>query len=147
MIVAPLIFFVTCKKNPEDYTEAIFKLHECLRPNHTHRKWKQRQNVIAKGYVFTGICQSTGERGVCPIACWDTPPCVDTPWADIPLPQADTPPEQTPPGQTPPPRQTPTLPRQTSPHAQCMLGYGQQADGTHPTGMHSCFYLVLSLVL
>ena len=21
---------------------------------------------------------------------------------------------------------------------QCMLGYGQQAGGTHPTGMHSC---------
>ena len=26
----------------------------------------------------------------------------------------------------------------TPPPAQCMLGYGQQADGTHPTGMHSC---------
>ena len=24
------------------------------------------------------------------------------------------------------------------PPQQCMLGYGQQADGTHPTGMHSC---------
>ena len=23
--------------------------------------------------------------------------------------------------------------------AQCMLGYGQQAGGTHPTGMHSCY--------
>ena len=23
--------------------------------------------------------------------------------------------------------------------SQCMLGYGQQAGGTHPTGMHSCF--------
>ena len=22
---------------------------------------------------------------------------------------------------------------------QCMLGYGQQAGGTHPTGMHSCY--------
>ena len=22
--------------------------------------------------------------------------------------------------------------------AQCMLGYSQQAGGTHPTGMHSC---------
>ena len=30
-----------------------------------------------------------------------------------------------PPGQTPPP-------------AQCMLGYGREAGGTHPTGMHSC---------
>ena len=26
----------------------------------------------------------------------------------------------------------------THPPAQCMLGYGQQAGGTHPTGMHSC---------
>ena len=25
--------------------------------------------------------------------------------------------------------------------AQCMLGYGQQAGGTHPTGMHSCFFV------
>ena len=25
---------------------------------------------------------------------------------------------------------------------QCMLGYGQQAGGTHPTGMHSCFGIV-----
>ena len=25
-----------------------------------------------------------------------------------------------------------------TPSAQCMLGYGQQAGGTHPTGMHSC---------
>ena len=26
-----------------------------------------------------------------------------------------------------------------TPPAQCMLEYGQQAGGTHPTGMHSCF--------
>ena len=26
----------------------------------------------------------------------------------------------------------------TSPPVQCMVGYGQQAGGTHPTGMHSC---------
>ena len=25
---------------------------------------------------------------------------------------------------------------------QCMLGYGQQAGGTHPTGMHSCFIIL-----
>ena len=25
------------------------------------------------------------------------------------------------------------------PPVQCMLGYDQQAGGTHPTGMHSCF--------
>ena len=57
-------------------------------------------------------------RGVCPIACWDTHH----------------------PGQTP----TPHLPGQTHPPtAQCMLGYGQQAGGTHPTGMHSCSSIFL----
>ena len=33
-------------------------------------------------------------------------------------------------GQTPPGRHPP---------AQCMLGYGQQVDGTDPIGMHSCW--------
>ena len=35
-----------------------------------------------------------------------------------------------------------TPPGQTHPHGQtllqCMLGYGPQAGGTHPTDMHSC---------
>ena len=30
-------------------------------------------------------------------------------------------------------------PRAVTPPPQCMLGNGQQAGGTHPTGMHSCF--------
>ena len=47
-----------------------------------------------------------------------TPTCADTPWADTP-PRANTPPTAHPP-------------------AQCMLGYSQQADGTHPTGLQSC---------
>ena len=42
----------------------------------------------------------------------------------------------TPPRQTPPDADTPQA---DTPPAQCMLGYGQQAGGTHPTGMHSCF--------
>ena len=29
-------------------------------------------------------------------------------------------------------------PRAGTPQPQCMLRYGQQAGGTHPTGMHSC---------
>ena len=29
-------------------------------------------------------------------------------------------------------------PRAGTPPVQCMLGYGQQAGGTHPIGMHSC---------
>ena len=39
-----------------------------------------------------------------------------------------TPSGRHPPGQTPP--------------AQCILGYGQQAGSTHPTGLHSCFNLL-----
>ena len=33
------------------------------------------------------------------------------------------------------------------PPAQCMLGYGQQAGGTHPTGMHTCFFMKVELAL
>ena len=49
-----------------------------------------------------------------------------------------------PPGQRQTPRADTHTPGQTHPpgrHSpmQCMLGYGQQADGTHPTEMHSCF--------
>ena len=63
----------------------------------------QPVNEVCEGYVFTGVCLSTG--GV-------TAPL----HAGI----HTLPPDQK---QTPP---------------QCMLGYGQQAGGTHPTGMHSC---------
>ena len=40
-------------------------------------------------------------------------------------------------GQTHPPGRNPLLGRH--PTGQCILGYGQQAGGTYPTGMHSCF--------
>ena len=55
------------------------------------------------------------------------------------LPLGRQPPGQTPPGQT-------ALPGRHPP-AQCMLGYGQQAGGTHPTGMHSCSTLVVLLLI
>ena len=54
----------------------------------------------------------------------DTPHGQTTPWADNPL-------SRHPPGQVSSPGRDPS--------SQCMLGYGQQAGGTHPTGMHSCF--------
>ena len=73
-------------------------------------------------------------RGVCLIACWDAPPQADTSLGRHP-------PGQTPPRQTPPWADTPQLGRH--PPAQCMLGYSQQAGGTHPTGMQSCFVLYL----
>ena len=80
-------------------------------------------NEVCEGYVFTGVCLSTGWGGVCPIACWDIHP---------PLGTIGTPPGRHPPGQTP------LLPWADTP-GQCMLGYGQQAGGKHSTGMHSCF--------
>ena len=49
------------------------------------------------------------------------PPGADTPPEQTPPPGADTHPEQTP--RADPPRETATA-----------------ADGTHPTGIHSCFY-------
>ena len=56
-------------------------------------------------------------------------------------PLAGTPPRQVhPQAGTPPGRYTPLgryTPGQVHPQ-QCMLGYGQQAGGTYPTGMHSC---------
>ena len=64
-----------------------------------------------------------------PSACWDTPlpsACWDT---HTPLPSACW-------------KHTHPLPSacwDTTPSpVQCMLGYGQQAGGMHPTGMHSC---------
>ena len=50
-----------------------------------------------------------------------------TPQTDNPPSRADIPPAQCMLGYTP-----------RSP-AQCMLGYGQQAGGTHPSGMHTCY--------
>ena len=48
-----------------------------------------------------------------PSACWDTHSPPSACWDTHPLP------------------------------VQCMLGYGQQAGGTHPTGMHSFFWMFL----
>ena len=75
----------------------------------------------------------------------DTNPCADPPQAD--------PPRQTPPQADTPLADTPLLVHagihtrlpvhaeiHNPPPAQCMLGYGQQAGGTDPTGMHS--YLI-----
>ena len=92
------------------------------------------QRSWGQGYVFTRVCDSI-HRGGClapPVnritdtsknitlattSLWPPP---DT------LPGADTP---TPREQTPPRKQTPA--------------YGQWAAGTHPTGMHSCVFVVI----
>ena len=35
-----------------------------------------------------------------------------------------------------------STPRAGTPPRQCMLGYGRQAGGTHPTGLHSCLEML-----
>ena len=77
------------------------------------------------------------EGGICPIACWDTPPGPDPPPESDP-PGADTSPgADTLPVTDTPPEQTPSQSRQP-PRAVHAGRYGQQAGGTHPTGMHTC---------
>ena len=106
--------------------------------------------------IFSQACvKNSVHRGdVCHSACWDTPsPGRHPTWADTP--QAETPHGQTllgrhpqaemPPGQTPlgrhPGADTP-LGRHPPPQEAATA-----ADGTHPTGMHSCiFRFILSCI-
>ena len=78
------------------------------------RSWGKFMLLHVSVILFTG-------GGVCPSACWDTPPRT----------RGRPPQARHPPGQT--------SPRADTPSAQCMLGYDQQAGGTHPTGMQSCW--------
>ena len=89
---------------------------------HIHPFLLPPANEVSEGYVSTGVCLSRG--GVCPIACWDTLP---PPGADKPPPRSRHP---LPGSRHPPP-----------PHPRAVYAgrYGQQAGGTHPTGMHTCF--------
>ena len=83
------------------------------------------QTKLWKGNVFTSVCQEFCPQvgaGVCLSAC------LDTPSLGRHLPRQTPPPGQTPPRQTPP--WADTHPVQTQPRT--------AADGTHPTGMHSC---------
>ena len=78
-------------------------------------------NKVCKGYVFTTVCQSFCSWGE---YLGRYPRAGTSPWAGTP-PRAGT------------------SPRAGTPPTQCMLGYGQQAGGMHPTGMHSCFSKML----
>ena len=74
---------------------------------------------LGQGNIFTGVCLSTGGRGVCLSACWDThPPRPDTPPDQAPppeqTPRADPPRDQTPPRPGIPPREADCSIRLTS---------------------------------
>ena len=62
-------------------------------------------NEVCEVYVFTGVCLSTGEGGVCPITYWDTH--TSPPWPDTPVPGRPTLGKHTPRSDTPPNRQPP----------------------------------------
>ena len=91
---------------------------------------------LGQGYIFTRICDSVNKGGICLSACWDTPLQEQTPPGSRPPPRSRHPPEQTPPTRQ---EQTPPGTRQP-PGAEHAGRYGQRANGTHPTGMQSCYY-------
>ena len=74
--------------------------------------------------IFSEVCVKSSVHGG---ACWDTHRCPapGTHTAAPPRDQRQTPQEQTPPSTV---------------HAG---SYGQQAGGTHPTGMHPCLVMLL----
>ena len=114
------------------------------------------QTKLRKGNLFTSVCQEFCPRGV----STKHPLGKHPPWADIPPgrnPWADMPrcrhtPRQTPPGQKPPGQTSPwadtsrvDTPGQT-PRADVPLRQTATAvDGTHPTGMHSCLFLLFQM--
>ena len=105
-------------------------------------------------YTCLSVILFMGGGGVCPSACWDTHP-LPPGTRDTPKNQRQTPPRtrgRHPAGQTPPPpwadppsrhpsqADTPPAdtPGQTPPRADTPHQMAAAADGTHPSGMHTC---------
>ena len=98
-------------------------------------------------FLQASVCPQGG-GGVCLSAWWDSRPPLPE---QSPL-EADTPPGMdTPPEQTPPPEQTKYTPRTQYTPGTKYIPSGTKytpppqdtataADGTHYTGMHSCYY-------
>ena len=93
---------------------------------------------VCKGYVFTPVCKSFCSQGGVPgqELPGQVHPKAGTPMRRYTLSKAGTP--TRPITRYTPWAGTPPLGRYTTHQPQCMLGYIQQAGGTHPTGMHSC---------
>ena len=121
-------------------------LGECSKTKLLLERTNYRPQRSLRKLCFTGVCLSTGGEpgqvlpwaGTHPTGRY-TPPGMYTPWPGT-HPGRYTP-RQVPPGRYTPWTGTPLGRYTTQP--QCMLGYGQQADGMHPTGMHSCLTAVL----
>ena len=98
------------------FTDVILQRHETTGGLPTPRHYRPQRSWGKVMFLHVSVILFTVGRGD-----WEDnplgrhpPPSADTP-ANIPPPWADI------------------------PVAQCMLGYGQQTGGTHPTGMQSCF--------
>ena len=93
---------------------------------------------LGQGNIFSSMCQEFCSQGGVP---GQVPPWAGTPSPRQVHPWAGTPPpDRYPPGMYTLPlgRNTP-LGRYTPTGTVHAGRYGQQAGGTHPTGMHSCF--------
>ena len=95
---------------------------------------------VCEGNVFTPVCHSVHGGGCLPQCMLgythtlaDTPLEQTPPWADPP--GADTPRSRHPPTRTLGSRHPLGADTPCAVHA---VRHGQQADGTHPTGMHTC---------
>ena len=113
-----------------------------------------RKQSLGQGNIFAPVCHSVPRReeylGTCPLPGQGTPPGPGTPPGTRYTPQDQVQPPPLGPGtHTPrpgtPPRDQVHPPRPgtppglgTTPQAVHAGRYGQQAGGTHPTGMHSC---------
>ena len=103
-----------------------------------------RNEVTKVMFLHLSVILFTGGRGLCLSVCCDsthplgpgtcprkqTPPGLGTPPGPAPL-GADTPPDQPPPWDQ-------ALPRSRHPRGPGPQQTATVADGTHPTGMHSC---------
>ena len=105
-----------------------------------------RKRSLGQGNIFTPVCHSVHMGGGEYLGR-------DTPWDQVSPGNRYTPPGPgTPPRPgTPPPRGTRYTPQdqvhppdQVHPRAVHAGRYGQQAGGTHPTGMHSCCTIFLT---
>ena len=98
-------------------------------------------------FLQVSVCPQGGVPGQVHTPHKYTPSWAGTPPGQV-HPRAGTHPSWagTPQGRSPwvgTPTQAGTPPRQVHLPPQCMLGYGQQAGGTHPSGMHSCYHIPL----
>ena len=105
--------------------------------------------------VFTCVCDSVHRGGgVCPIACWDTPPSGPETGIPLPRPEAGTPRSRHPPGTShtpprtrghPPGAGTPPPPRDQAPTQHSACWDIRATSGQHTSYWNAILFLFLQL--